>query len=187
MDKLETFDRAAAAATKVVTDITDEQFGLPTPCTEWTVRNVLNHLVTGNLMTVAIVGGKSHPDRTVDRLGADPKAVFATSLEQARAALAQPGLMERVVTTPMGEAPGSVLADMRVAELVVHAWDLARATGQPTDIEPELAAVVRQKWETQLGDRPRAMTPFADPQPVSDDATAADRLAAYLGRTVVVA
>ena len=187
MEKLDAFDRAAAAATNVVADITDDQYGLPTPCTEWTVRNVLNHLVTGNLMTVAVVGGKSHPDRTVDRLGPDPKATFATSLTEARAALAEPGLMERTVTTPMGEAPGSVFTDMRIAELIVHAWDLAKATGQSTDVDPELVAVVHQTWQNRLGDRPRSLTPFDDPQPVPDDATAADRLAAYLGRTVVVA
>lgn len=187
MDNMDAFDRAAAVVTGVVADIADEQFALPTPCTEWTVRNLLNHLVTGNLMMVTIVGGTSHPDRTVDRLGRDPKATFATSLEQARAALAQPGLMERTVTTPLGESPGSVLLDMRVAELVVHAWDLARATGQSTDIDPDLVGVVHRTWQTRLGDRPRAMTPFEDPQPVPGDATAADRLAAYLGRTVVVA
>ncbi|HVV18455.1 MAG TPA: TIGR03086 family metal-binding protein [Pseudonocardiaceae bacterium] len=187
MEPMEAFDRAAAAVTAVVAGITDEQYGLPSPCTEWTVRNVLNHIVTGNLLAEAIVGGQSHPDRSVDRLGRDPKRAFADSLAATREALSQPGLMERTVTTPMGEAPGSTLVDMRVAELVVHGWDLATATSQSTDIDPELADRVLRKWQARLGDRPRTLTPFADAQPVGDDASAADRLAAYLGRSVVVA
>jgi uncharacterized protein (TIGR03086 family) len=95
--------------------------------------------------------------------------------------------MERIVSTPMGERPGAVLVQLRVAELLVHGWDLARATGQDTDLDPELAEVVRTAWTTQLGDRPRTLLPFDEPQPVPDDAPAADRLAAYLGRSVVVA
>lgn len=187
MEPLEAFDRAAAAATAIVAGITDEQFDLPSPCTEWTVRQLVNHLVTGNLMTAAIVEGTAHPDRNVDRLGSDPKAVFAESLATSRAAVRQPGLLERAVTTPMGEAPGSVLVHMRVAELLVHGWDLARATGRPTDLDPELAGSVLPFWQARLADRPRTLTPFGEPRPVPDDATPADRLAAYLGRSVVEA
>src|ERR1700759_866542 len=105
MEPLDAFDRAAAAATDVVAGIGDDQFGLPTPCTEWSVRGVLNHIVVGNLVADAIVAGRSHPDRNTDRLGRDPKAAFARSLAATRDTLSRPGLLERTVTTPMGEAP----------------------------------------------------------------------------------
>jgi uncharacterized protein (TIGR03086 family) len=187
MESLDAFDRAAAAATTVVAGIGDDQFGLPTPCAEWSVRGVLNHIVVGNLLADAIVAGRSHPDRNTDRLGRDPKATFAQSLAATRDTLSQPGLLERTVTTPMGEAPGAILVHMRVAELVVHGWDIARATGQSTDLDPELADYVFEAWKARLGDRPRTMVPFEDPQPVPEEASAADRLAAYLGRSVVVA
>jgi uncharacterized protein (TIGR03086 family) len=187
MEPLDAFDRAAAAATAVVTGIGDDQFGLPTPCTEWSVRGVLNHIVTGNLVADAIVAGRSHPDRNTDRLGRDPKAAFTRSLAATRDVLSRPGLFERTVTTPTGEAPGVILVHLRVAELVVHGWDLAVATGRSTDIDPELADDVLGKWKARLGDRPRTMVPFEDPQPVAAQAHAADRLAAYLGRSVVVA
>jgi uncharacterized protein (TIGR03086 family) len=187
MEPLDAFDRAAAAATAVVDGIGPDQFDLPTPCTEWNVRGVLNHIVTGNMLAEAVVAGRSHPDRNTDRLGRDPKTAFADSLATTRATLGRPGLLERVLTTPIGEAPGAVLVHMRVAELVVHGWDLARATGQSTDIDPELADHVLDTWKARLGDRPRTMVPFEEPQPVPGEATAADRLAAYLGRSVVVA
>jgi uncharacterized protein (TIGR03086 family) len=187
MEPMAAFDRAAAAATTVVTGIGTDQFGLPTPCTEWSVRGVLNHIVVGNLVADAIVAGQSHPDRNTDRLGREPKAAFARSLAATRATLSQPGLLERTVTTPTGEAPGADLVHLRVAELVVHGWDLARATGQSTDIDPALADFVFDTWKARMGDRPRTMVPFEDPQPVPGGAFAADRLAAYLGRSVVVA
>ncbi|HEX5117609.1 MAG TPA: TIGR03086 family metal-binding protein [Pseudonocardiaceae bacterium] len=187
MEPIEAFDRAGTAATAVVNGIGDDQWDLPTPCAEWTVRGVLNHLVIVGMIGEAIVAGRAHPDQRVDHLGRDPKATFATTLAANRATVRTPGLMGRVVSTPMGERPGSVLVDTLVAELVVHTWDLARATGQDTDLDPELAQEVRTSWTTRLGDRPRTLLPYEEPQPVPDGATAADRLAAYLGRTVVVA
>jgi uncharacterized protein (TIGR03086 family) len=187
MEPIEAFDRAGMAATTVVNGIVDGQWDLPTPCAEWTVRGVLNHLVTVGMIAEAIVAGRAHPDQRADHLGRDPKATFAATLAANAATLRTPGLMERVVSTPMGERPGSVMVDTLVAELVVHTWDLARATGQDTDLDPELAQEVRTSWETRLGDRPRTLLPYEEPQPVPDDATPADRLAAYLGRSVVVA
>lgn len=184
---MDAFDRAAAVAQAVVDGITDEQFGLPTPCSEWTVRDVLNHMVVGNLITQAIVAGQSHPDRNADHLGRAPKVTFATSVADTRAALAAPGVVERTLVTPFGEAPGTVVVIMRSTELLVHAWDLARATSQATDLDPELAEYLRDRVSTRLGDRPRHLMPFGEPQPVPDDAFGADRLAAYLGRSVVVA
>ena len=184
---LDRFDRAAEVATAIVDGIADDQFDLPSPCAEWTVRGVLNHIVTGNLIAEAIVAGRAHPNRDVDRLGEDPAAAFAASLASTRAALSEPGLMERIVSTPIGEAPGAFLVQMRVAELLVHGWDLARATSQSTDLDPELAAQVLAAWQARMGERPRSMLPFEEPQSVPADAPAADRLAGYLGRTVVPA
>jgi uncharacterized protein (TIGR03086 family) len=181
---LDRFDRAAAVASAVVDNIKDDQYDLPSPCTEWTVRNVLNHMVTGNLTAEAIVAGVAHPDRSTDRLGDDPRAAFAASLASTRAALDTPGLLDRIVSTPRGEAPGSFLILLRVNELLVHGWDLAKATGQSTDLDPELAVEAMGVWRERFGDRPRAMLPYDEPQPVPDDATAADRLAAYLGRNL---
>lgn len=184
---LDRFDRAAAMATGIVDNITAGQYDLPSPCADWTVRGVLNHIVTGNLMVEAIVAGVAHPDRSADRLGDDPRGAFAASLASTRAALATPGLMERIMSTPRGEAQGVSLVHMRVTELVVHGWDLAKATDQPTDLDPELVAVALATWQQQLGDRPRTMLPFDESQPVPDDATAADKLAAFLGRQVITA
>lgn len=187
MEPLESYDRAFAAANAVVVGIADDQFDLPSPCTEWTVRAVLNHLVNGQLMVQAILAGRSHPDRTVDRLGADPKGAFARTVTDTRAALGEPGVLQRTLTTPFGEQPADRLIHLMSTELLVHGWDLAKATDQSTEIDPELATAILARATAQLGDRPRRPTMFGEPQVVPEGGTAADRLAAYLGRSVVVA
>ncbi|TDP92074.1 TIGR03086 family metal-binding protein [Labedaea rhizosphaerae] len=183
MDVLQNFDRAAAVAAGLIDKIPADGFGAPTPCTDWDVRAVVNHLVAGNLMADNAARGAPPPDRNADHLGDSPPAeTFARTVDEARAAFAAPGVLERVVPTPLGEQPAAFLVHMRINELLVHSWDLAVATGQPTDFEPELCQGVLGVWRQRLSGVDRYQVPFDEEQPVPEDATAADRLAAYLGR-----
>ena len=177
------FDRAAAIADGVISTIKAEQFADPTPCTEWTVRDLVNHLVTGNMLFRALVLGDPPPERAADHLGDDPAAAWRASLDQLRQAFTGEGVLEREFTSPIGERPGRVLLGMRVNEMVVHSWDLARATGQSTDIDPPLAGACLAAF--QSAPLPRGeRSLFGAETPVPAGATAADRLAAYVGRTV---
>lgn len=185
MDVLNDFDRAAEAAKSVVDGVRAEQWGLPSPCAEWDVRGVVNHLVLGNLMAHAGMRGRQPPtDRSADYLGVDPHAAFADSLVACRAAFAEPGVLDKVVRTPLGEQPGSFLVHMRINELLAHGWDVAAATGQSTDLAPELAKEALELWQSRLGGKPRGELPFGPEREAPPDATAADRLAAFLGREV---
>lgn len=184
-DALDTFDRAAEAVSGVVDNLTDEQLALASPCAEWTVRQVLNHLVMGNLMAHASLRGQQPPtDRSADYLGDDPKTAFAESLSACRAAFGEPGVLDRVVATPLGQQRASFFVHMRVNELLAHGWDLAAATRQSTDLAPDPAESALAMWRARLGDKPRGDLPFGPEQQAPEPATAADRLAAYLGRTV---
>jgi uncharacterized protein (TIGR03086 family) len=185
MDVLANFDRAAAAAKSVVDGVRDEQWGLPSPCAEWDVRAVLNHLVMGNLMAHAGVRGRQPPsDRSADYLGIDPRAAFADSLVACRAAFAEPGVLDKLVRTPLGEQPGRFYVHMRINELLAHGWDIAAATGQSSDLAPELAKEALERWQTRLGGKPRSDLPFGPEREAPADATEADHLAAFLGREV---
>jgi uncharacterized protein (TIGR03086 family) len=182
---LENFDRAAAAVAVVVGKVRADQLGLPSPCTDWDVRGVLNHLVMGNLMAHASLRGQQPPrDRSADYLGDDPRAAFGESVTACRAAFAELGVLERVVPTPLGEQQASFYVHMRINELLAHGWDIAAATGQSTDLAPELAEEALAMWQARLGDKPRDGMPFGPARPAPADATAADRLAAFLGRAV---
>ena len=185
MNELGNFDRAAATLGSIIGALRPGQSGLPTACSEWSVRDVINHVVHGNLKTAAWAsGGPVPPD--ADHLGGDPPGAFARSLREARAALAEPGLFERMVSTPIGTVPGALLVHMRVNEFLAHGWDIADATGQPTDFAPDLAERALADWRQRLGGAPRPPGgPFAVEKPAPEGASAADRLAAFLGRASV--
>jgi uncharacterized protein (TIGR03086 family) len=178
------FDRAAAVADRVIAAVEPDQLELPSPCTEWSVRQVINHVVLGSLRFATMVGGGGTAAALdQDHLGADPLGAFRDAVRGLRAAFSADGVLDRTYPTPFGEGPGSLLVTMRVVEMSVHAWDIAKATGQSTDLDPELAESNLSALRTALpADRDR--TPFGTPRSAPADATAADRLAAFMGRTV---
>lgn len=180
---LDDFDLAASMVTGLVSGVSS--WDAPTACADWDVRAVVNHLAHGNAK-VAFWAGVGPPAPDGDYLGAAPVAAFTASVASAREVLATPGLFTRTVTTPLGEVPGVFLVHMRVNEYVVHGWDIADATGRSTDLLPELASRALEQWRSRFGSAPRQPGgPFGPELPAPPHATAADRLAAFLGRKAV--
>jgi len=178
-------DRAIADTHAVVTGIRPRQWTLPTPCTELDVRGVLNHLVSGNLLFAALVRREPLPDRDADHLGGDPLAAFQQTAGELREAFAAPGVLQSLYTAPFGTAPGAVLAEVRIIELLTHGWDLAQATSQPANFPNDLAERALAAARQQLTTRPEGPgAPFAAEVPVAHEAPAMDRLAGFLGRPV---
>jgi len=182
-------DRTFAAVQQLVDGIRADQWSAPTPCTDWDVRQLMHHVANGNVVFAGVADGTrpSGPvtpeERAVDRLGDDPAAGFRATGERMHDAFVIPGFLESRVETPMlGEQEGTTIVHMRINELLIHGWDLARATGQPDGLPDDLAEGALQMWQTRLADRPREGMPFGTPTTVADDARAIDRLAAFLGR-----
>ncbi|HET6705037.1 TIGR03086 family metal-binding protein [Amycolatopsis sp.] len=185
MTGFDDFDLAASTVTGLVSAIGPDQWARPTACADWDVRAVVNHLAHGNAK-VAFWAGAGPPAPDGDHLGPAPVEAFAASVAAARAVLAAPGLLTRQVTTPLGEVPGMFLVHMRVNEYLAHGWDIADATGQPTDLLPDLAARALAQWRSRFAAAPRQPGgPFGPEVRAGPDATAADRLAAFLGRKAV--
>jgi uncharacterized protein (TIGR03086 family) len=178
------YRRAADLAVGIVERVRPDQLADATPCTEWNVRMLMNHVVSGNLFFVHLATGSTPPGRGVDHLGDDPLTVFCDSVHAVSAAFEADGFLDRVVTAPFGEVPGSQLVDMRRNELTVHGWDLAKATGQSTDFDPQVIGVCLASYTASPWLKDRAGAPFDVEQPAPAGATDADRLAAFLGRKV---
>ena len=177
--------RALAATEAVVAGIRADQWPTPTPCTELDVHGVLNHLVRGNLLFAAIVGGEPRPVLGADHLGDDPLAAYQRAAAQLREAFAAPGVLESVYEAPFGTGPGAVLVHVRIVEVLVHGWDLARATGQPAEFPDDVAGRALARSRQRLTTRPQGPgAPFAAEVPVPQEAPAVDRLAGFLGRPV---
>ena len=172
---------------KLIANTRDDQMALPTPCTEWTVRDLVNHFVGGGHMFAAIYRGESIPDMdgpVPDMLGSDPAAAARAARADFDAAIAQPGAMERSVALPIGEVPAPVGLQLATFDVLVHCWDLATSTGQAFDPPEDIVAIAdgfaRQGLPPEARDGHTfgaAVTPPAGASPL-------DRLAAFTGRTV---
>lgn len=177
---------------RLVAGIGREQWDRPTPCPNWTVRDLVNHVVAGNRLFAALLLGEPLPPladlqraQGIDQLGDEPVASYRTAAQGLLAAFGQPGVLDRVFTVPIGPVPGIAALHLRITELLVHGWDLARATGQPSRYPDELAEQELTFTRAKLSDVPADRHPFGPPQPVSPDAPAIDQLAALLGRSVI--
>lgn len=182
MDPLEAHQTAQGAFARVLATVRPDQDGLPSPCSEWTVLDVIEHVIGGNgwVQTRAGQEAVEVPEGTDHLLEA-----HAVSAAAAQAVFAAPDGLTRIFELPIGAIPGSLFISIRTGDVLAHAWDVAKATGQGTDLEPELAdqvlAATRPFLQPNLRGEGR---PFGAEQPCPDGASAADRMAAFLGRIV---
>ncbi|MET9508211.1 TIGR03086 family metal-binding protein [Streptomyces flavidovirens] len=128
--------------------VREDQWQAPTPCTDWSVRDLVNHLTVEQLWVPPLVteqrtteegaDGAFGFDPDGDALGDDPVAVWDRAATGAREAFTAPGALERTVQLSYGETPCSAYCSQMVADLVVHAWDLARAIGADERLPDDL-------------------------------------------------
>lgn len=140
--------RALEATRAVVAGVDAGQWSDPTPCSAWDVRALVNHLVVGNLWAAELVRGRTIAEvgdvLDGDRLGEDPLRAYDQSAESAASAFEAPGALTAPCAVSYGPVPGEVYAGHRFVDVLVHGWDLAVATGQPSTLDPEL---VGSCWE----------------------------------------
>jgi uncharacterized protein (TIGR03086 family) len=185
-DPLAQLRGANAVFVEVLSNVTPEQMTLPTVNDDWDVRGLINHLVGGNQwMAENVRTGNAPRPSGEDAIGdRSPMDAYTESWNAMIAAFEEPGAMQRTLQMPFGEFPVAAAAVLRFGDTIAHTWDLAKATGQDTNIAPELCeaalAMARQRLEGQL----RVQGRFKEEMPVPADACAADRLAGYLGKQI---
>jgi uncharacterized protein (TIGR03086 family) len=115
----------------------------------------------------------------------DAFTAFNEGSARALAAFAAEGAMDKIIKAPFGDVPGSIFVWIASVDSFTHGWDLAKATGQPTDLDPALAeqllAVSKQAVTDDLRGS-EGQKPFGPAVEVANSATAADKLAGFLGR-----
>ena len=178
--------RAVQLTGELIAAVRPDQLGDATPCTQWTVRDVVNHVVAVAQGFVRIAAGErlERGREVPDLLGDDPAGAYDSASAAACAAFAEPGALERSWTLFFGDVPGAVVQGIHTVDLSAHAWDIARATGQMDRLDQELGAaaleiargIVRPDFRSETGD------PFRPEVTVADGAPGFDRLAAFLGR-----
>jgi len=167
--------RAFASTQTVLSKVGPDQLDRPTPCASWDVRALIEH----------VVGSARWATDTIAITPGGPVLSYEQQIEAALTAFAADGAMERTVSLPFAELTGAQLMDLASLDQFVHGWDLARAIGLDTDLDPRLAADLLDTARVLVLDAYRGpdgsalFGPIVEPGP---DARPADRLAAFLGR-----
>jgi uncharacterized protein (TIGR03086 family) len=171
---------ASAAALPIVKGIDAHAFGLPTPCAEYTVEQLMNHLfdVVVNFQKLAAREPAEFSVRP-DHLHGDWQDRFEAETGRLVDAWAQPSALQGV-SLRMG-LPQEVVAQLALLDLTIHAWDLAKATGQ--EFTPAPGAIeVLNAFIDRMGDTAQQMKMFSQPCQVPDKASPMEKLIARTGR-----
>jgi uncharacterized protein (TIGR03086 family) len=182
---LEWYERAMGEFDWRVKNVAPDQWGNPTPCVEWDVRALVNHLVTEQLWAPLLLDGATIDDVgdrfEGDQLGADPVDAWTSAATAAREAFAAPGALRRSVELSYGRRPAQGYCQEMTLDLTVHAWDLARAIGADERLDEALVSEVLAFIEPQV-DQLAGTGLFAPPVSVDDNTDPQTRLLALLGR-----
>ncbi|SHE50412.1 TIGR03086 family metal-binding protein [Streptoalloteichus hindustanus] len=165
-------------ALPVVAAISDDQLGLPTPCAEYTVADLLDHLlhVVVEFQELAV---KRDADFSSTPRYPDWRARFPVETEALVQAWATPGA--DVGVTGLMALPATTVGAMALLDLTVHAWDLARATGQDFTPDQDVVDAVA-KLVAEIGPMARESKVFGEPLDVAAHASPVESLIAATGR-----
>lgn len=184
-DVLDLYSRALHDFGAYVHGVDDAQWSAPTPCTDWDVTALVNHVVGENRWAVPLFAGSTiaevGPRLDGDLLGGTPVPVWDESAAAALRAVSEPGAMERVVHLSFGDFPGSEYAMQLFADLLIHGWDLASATGQDARLDPGLVDACAA-WFAGVAPDYRAGGAVAPMPQIPSGADAQARLLAEFGR-----
>jgi uncharacterized protein (TIGR03086 family) len=186
MDELELHGRALDIAALVVAGVKPGHMVSATPCPEWDVRAVMNHMVGGNRMFAAFALGQEAQPRVpgVDLVGDDPAGVYTTTAVDACKAWRSDGALERMMTLPIGTLPGNVVVGMHGFDHYVHAFDIASATGQLETLDDELSTIYLERAKGIPASFRGPGKPFDVELMAPDGASIHERMAAATGRKI---
>jgi len=144
---MDALDASAERVVQLVGQVRPEQWDNPTPCTEWNVRTLVGHLIAGMQGYCELLNGapatklRSMLEHQSEAVGADPVTTCEGAVRSVRAAFTEPGALERTVHHTY-DIPGSQLLAFRVADNVIHSWDLATAIGADPGLDEQLVEFV---------------------------------------------
>lgn len=184
MDIAELHQRTVAEFLSRLESVGD-QWSAPTPCSDWDVRDLVNHVVGEDLWTVPLMGGSTVEEVgnrfDGDVLGDDPLASGRSAAEAAIEAAAAGLAAGRTVHLSFGDFPAEEYANQLAADHLIHAWDLAAAIGADRRLDPKLVDDVA-RWFAEREDLYRSAGAIGERPPGELPANPQDRLLYGFGR-----
>lgn len=191
LDDRQLIDRHSAALdlfTDRVHAIGADQWDAPTPCADWSVRDLVGHLTTEQLWVPSLVRDGATIDSVGDAfdgdvLGPDPVVSWDTAAAASHETFAEPGALYRTVHLSFGDTAADFYCGQMITDLVVHAWDLSRAIGADESLPDDLVAFSFHEIKPYAADlaKTELFAPAVEPP---QDADAQTELLSLLGRRV---
>ncbi len=182
MSDIDVLESVLAKDTALLAGVTDDQLGGATPCPDYDVRTLVNHIV-GWAKVFAAGANERTSDLDVSSYEAkDPAGEFAAAAQDLVAGWREHGV-ERDVALLGNPSPGAAILGMTLMEYVTHGWDLATATGQPVPFTDDELSTTLERAKATLPDQYRGEgKPFAEAVDVPESAPVLDRLVGFMGR-----
>lgn len=177
IDELSSAEAALAVAQRVLRGVGESDLGSATPCEDFTVAGLLDHLF-GSIASIGTALGVTVPDQQ----SATPEVRIADAAQATLEAFRVRGT-EGTLDMGFAELPATVVANILNLELLVHAWDFARATGQELSVTPVLSDYVLGLARNTISPQMRGKS-FAEETIVDESAASLERLVAFTGRQV---
>ncbi|MDP9295574.1 MAG: TIGR03086 family metal-binding protein [Actinomycetota bacterium] len=187
MSTADLYRRAVDEFGRRIDTVQDDQWTNSTPCTEWDVRALVNHVVSEDKWVVPLLEGQTIEQVGTrldgDLLGDDPKRAWKQTHADASNAVGAEGVTERTVSLSRGLTPAEDYLREVSADNVIHAWDLAKGTGGDTNLDPELVTFAYEFFEPQV-EIWRSFGALGPEVPVPMDADRQTKLLGMMGRKV---
>ncbi len=194
---LDRFLLASAGFERRLRAVRPGQWTAPTPCTEWDVRGLVNHMTRGNLSYAELLRGGTGAEflrlRDTDALGTDPLGSYVRSVRACAEAFGRPGALLRPLDHPLGRIAGRQALAIRTTDSGVHTWDLARAVGADDRLDTALVSWIDDHLDETYAGLPETPVSaetthrfFAAPEhTTTHDRSRQDRLLHRMGRNPV--
>jgi uncharacterized protein (TIGR03086 family) len=186
MDAIDLFAKACREFDSRVAAVQPDQWSHFTPCSEWDVRALVNHVTVENLWVPSLLEGKTMDDVgdrfDGDQLGDDPQATSREAVERATEATSALESIDATVHVSFGDIPAHEYLMQVGADNLIHAWDLAIAVGGDTRLDGELVDTVTEWFEGGTEETYRSIGAISERPPIADDADPQARLLAMFGR-----
>lgn len=181
MDPRDQLDEVLPLLNGLVASLGPSQLDAATPCTDFVVADILDHMIGGGTAFAAAFRGEVPP---TDVGAEDRVAAFPNAMANLQSAVRSPGALDRTIAAPFGEVPGEAFARFVALDGLIHAWDIATATGQAFTPSVELVSAVDGFAHEAITADLRGSGAFGAPIEAPSGASPLEHLVAFTGRPV---
>ena len=186
-DQIQQTQRTLDGALSMIESASPAALSQPTPCSDWDVRGLVDHMIgVVQNFTTAFGGGQLTPPTgqgTAGLAGDNPATAYKQAADALMQAIRKPGALDQTIKLPFGEMSGNQAINIVIGDQSIHTWDLAKGLGKPFTMDEDLATSILTMMHGLLTpERRGGGNAFAAEVPCPENAPVQDRLLAFSGR-----